>query len=85
MHPSDGTLRGKARLSGDYTGPRKAASPVEHARAEHALPAERGRKWRKVRYVTLEEQPMKNLKMNATGLVPITFETKRIVTLEFLR
>ena len=84
FNPSCRTVRGGLRLNGGRTGPRRTQSLLERVRAEHALPKGRGRKWRTVREVTLEECPVKNLAISEDGWVKCRIGSKSILTVEFL-
>jgi len=85
FNPGNTAVRGRVRLNGGCAPPAAVDSPVERGRAEYALPAGRGRRWRQVQQVTLEELPEKTLKLNRDGWVGCSIGKKRIVTLKFLR
>lgn len=85
FNPLDRAARGRLRLNAGCRGPEPVASPVEHGRAEHTLPPGRGRKWRKVEQVSLEERPLRRLKMSADGWVTVNISRKQILTLAFWR
>ncbi len=84
FNPFERTVAARIRLNSGRTGPMKIQSPVERLKAEYALPKGKGRKWKKVRLVTLEEVPEKNLKPNADGWVSFEITKKKIMTVEFL-
>ena len=84
FNPFAHTVRGRVRLNGGLGPVRTSQSPVERVRAEFALPGGRRRPWKRVREVTLEERPVRELTPNTDGWIPITITRKRILTLEFL-
>lgn len=85
LNPGDGVRRTRVRLGQGHAGPPAGTSALEHAAAEGALPADPGAKWREVRLVTLEEQPLEELVVDADGWVEVTVPARRIVTVEFVR
>ena len=84
FNPLDESVGGKIRLNGGRSGPVRVQTPVERARAAYALPRSRGRKWRKVRIVSLEELPQQTLKTDADGWTEFTIGKKQILTIEFV-
>jgi hypothetical protein len=84
FNPSNEKQIGTLRLNGGQTGPLKVQSPVERVQSEFALPADKGQPWQKVRLVTLEETPVRDLSMDKDGWVKIEIGKKQILTLEFL-
>jgi len=84
FNPFDRNISGRLRLNGGRTGPGHIQSPVERARAEFALPKDKGDKWSKVRTVTLEEIPENDLVADADGWVCFETTKKKILTIEFL-
>ena len=75
---------GAIRLNGGNSGPLKIQSPVERVQSEFALPTDKGQAWQRVRLVTLEETPVKDLSMDKEGGVKFEIGSKQILTLEFL-
>ncbi|MGE5775855.1 MAG: glycoside hydrolase family 38 C-terminal domain-containing protein, partial [Chloroflexota bacterium] len=84
FNPSGEKKTGMLRLNRGQTGPLKVQSPVERVQSEFALPAEKGQPWQKVRLVTLEELPERDLTMDKDGWVNFEIGRKQILTLEFL-
>lgn len=84
FNPLARTVRGRLRLNGGRTGPTRSPSPVEREQAANALPKPQGRKWRKVRLVSLEEEPQEKLAMDAEGWVALSIPKKKILTVEFV-
>lgn len=84
FNPSEQTVSAGIRLNSGYTGPLTCRSPVESIKAEFVLPADKGKKWGKVRTVTLEEIPERDLTMDANGWVKFDIGKKKILTIEFL-
>lgn len=82
FNPLNKSVGNAIRVNGGYTGP-SVQSPVDRRRADESLPKGRGRKWKTVRMVTLEELPMKKLGMDKSGWVQLNIGRKEIVTLEF--
>ncbi|HLO30941.1 MAG TPA: glycoside hydrolase family 38 C-terminal domain-containing protein [Anaerolineales bacterium] len=85
FNPSDEKQVGALRLNGGHTGPLKIQSPVERVESEFALPPGKGQPWQKVRLVTLEEIPERDLTMDQDGWVKFEIGKKKILTLEFLK
>jgi len=84
FNPRPTAVRATLRLNDGWSGPPASRSPMERVRTEFALPAERGQRWRRVRQVTLEEMPERDLTLDARGWVRVRVPGKRIVTVEFL-
>lgn len=84
FNPSGEKQTGTLRLNGGHTEPLKVQSPVERVQSEFALPTGKGKKWQKVRLVTLEETPERDLAMDKDGWVNFEIGRKQILTLEFL-
>jgi mannosylglycerate hydrolase len=84
FNPSNEKQAGTLRLNAGQTGPLKIQSPVERVAAEFTLPADKGQPWEKVRLVTLEEIPEKDLAVDKDGWVKFEIGRKQILTLEFL-
>jgi hypothetical protein len=84
FNPSNQMQTGTLRLNGGHTGPLKVQSPVERVQSEFALPADKGQPWQRVRLVTLEEIPERDLSMDKEGWVKFEIGRKQILTLEFL-
>jgi mannosylglycerate hydrolase len=84
FNPFDRTISARIRLNGGLGGPLNIQSPLERQNAEYALPGSKGRKWNKVRLVTLEELPEKDLKIDAKGWSEFEITKKKIVTIKFL-
>lgn len=82
FNPADRALKGRLRLNGGLCAP-ASQSPVRRVQAAFALPAGKGKRWAKVRTVSLEEVPQSNLRMNADGWVPFEIAKKKILTIEF--
>jgi len=85
FNPFDKTVRGSIRLNKGHGRPKSSQSPVERVQAEFALPRKGGRKWRRIRQVTLEEMRERDLTMTQDGWVKFSIGKKRILTLEFLQ
>jgi len=84
FNPLNRTVKGKICLNGGRSRPQSSQSPVERVQAEFALPKGKGRRWKTVRQVTLEELPQKKLKLNPDGWVEFQISKKKIMTMEFL-
>ncbi len=84
FNPSDSTINSAIRLNGGYSGPTHTQSPVERVQAEFALPKDKGMQWNRVRVVSLEELPERDLVMDDEGWVNFEITKKKILTLEFL-
>lgn len=84
FNPSNEKRMAALRLNGGYAGPSKTQSPVERVQSEFALPTGRGKSWGKVRLVTLEEIPEKDLIIDEDGWVRFEIGRKKILTIEFL-
>jgi hypothetical protein len=84
FNPFDKSIQGKLRLNGGFGGPGCNQSPIERLQAEFALPSGHGRKWRKVRLVTLEELPDRDLNLDKDGWVSFNITKKKILSFEFL-
>lgn len=84
FNPYNETISGTIRLNTGFAGPEKTQSPVERIQAEFKLPEEKGQRWSKVREVTLEELPERDLLMNDDGWVSVDITKKKILTLEFI-
>ncbi|MCX5758338.1 MAG: glycosyl hydrolase-related protein [Candidatus Hydrogenedentes bacterium] len=84
FNPFDETIKGALRLNGGFGGSGPTQSPVERLQAECTLPARHGRKWRKVRLVTLEELPERDLHFGKDGWVHFEITKKKILSVEFL-
>lgn len=80
----DKAVEGLIRLNGGASAPVTAQSPVERVRAEFDLPGEERYPWGKIRTVTLEEIPEKDLSMDENGWAPFIITGKKILTIEFL-
>lgn len=83
FNPSDKTVKGKIRFNGGNSGPGKVQSPTERVQKEFALPNSKGKAWKKVEEVTLEELPVKGLKTNAQSWVDVSITKKKIMTIKF--
>jgi hypothetical protein len=59
-------------------------TPVERIQSEFALPKGRCHPWHKVRLVTLEEIPERDLEIDKDGWVKFEISKKKILTVEFL-
>ncbi len=84
LNPGPEALAARLRLSGGFSGPPATASPVQRVQAEQALPSGPGRKWAKVRLVSLEEAPQKNLRPTADGWVEFECGAWKLTTVEFV-
>jgi hypothetical protein len=84
FNPFDFTIDSSICLNGGYKGPDKVQSPVERLMSEFELPKEKGHRWTKVREVSLEELPVKELEFDEDGWVDFEITRKKIMTLEFL-
>jgi alpha-mannosidase len=84
FNPFDRTIPAHIRLNGGLSGPLNLQSPLERQAIDYALPADKGHKWDKIRLVTLEELPEKDLKVNAESWCTVEIAKKKIVTIEFL-
>jgi mannosylglycerate hydrolase len=80
----DDGISGAIRFNGGKSGPGAVYSPVERLQAENGLPAGKGKPWSRVRVVSLEELPEKDIEMTSDGWVNFTIAAKKILTLEFL-
>ncbi|NQT91146.1 MAG: hypothetical protein HQ559_00180, partial [Lentisphaerae bacterium] len=83
FNPLNRKVNAKVRLNGGRAGPLTHQGPVERQREEYALPRGRGRKWRAIRTVSLEELPQKDLRANEKGWVSCPIGKKQILTIEF--
>jgi len=83
-NPFEKTVTGAIRLNHGLTGPATAFSPVERIMADFDLPQGQGKKWSRIRTVTLEEVPEHDLVMNADGWVKFDIGKKKILSIEFL-
>jgi len=83
FNPFDSVITNKVRLNGGIANPEKTMSPVEAIQNEYSL-AVSTRKWTKVKEVTLEEVPVKDLKISSDGWVDFEIKPKQILTIEFL-
>lgn len=72
------------RFNGGLAEPATKQSPVERQQAGFTLPKGEGRPWKKVRIITLEELPERDLTLDRGGWVAFTIAPKKILTLEFL-
>ncbi len=84
FNPSTQSISGKIRLNNNMAGPVKSQSPVERVKNEFKLPKAKQSRWKKVRLVTLEELPEKDLKMDTAGWADFIIGKKKILTIEFL-
>lgn len=84
FNPFNETQTGALRLNGGYSGPMEFQSPVERVESEFTLPIGQGKQWQRVRLVTLEEIPERNLTTDEDGWVAFEIGKKKILTLEFL-
>jgi mannosylglycerate hydrolase len=84
FNPFNETLTFALRLNGGHSGPMEFQSPVERVESEFTLPTGQGKPWQRVRLVTLEEIPERNLTTNEDGWVAFEIGKKKILTLEFL-
>ncbi|MBN2455015.1 MAG: hypothetical protein JXB29_00520 [Sedimentisphaerales bacterium] len=84
FNPFDKTVRAKIRLNDGLAGPTANQSPIDRVKAEFVLPKPTRRKWKKIRMVSLEEVPQKNLKADADGWVSFSITKKKIITVEFI-
>ena len=83
FNPFNRKVTAKVRLNGGRAGLPTQQSPIDRQRNEYALPRARGRKWRTIRTVSLEELPQKDLRANEEGWVSCPIGKKQILTLEF--
>jgi len=84
FNPSDSRQRGAVRLNRGLTGPIEIQSPVERIQSEFTLPQGKSQPWQKVRLVTLEEIPERELVVDENGWVSFEIGKKQILSLEFL-
>jgi mannosylglycerate hydrolase len=84
FNPFEKPVRGSISLNHGLAGQARTFSPVERIKADFALPDDKCKKWSRVRIVTLEEIPEKNLAMDADGWVNFEIGKKKILTVEFL-
>ncbi|HLO18280.1 MAG TPA: glycoside hydrolase family 38 C-terminal domain-containing protein [Anaerolineales bacterium] len=84
FNPSNEKQVGALRLNGGHSGPLEIQSPVERIQSEFALPKGRCHPWHRVRLVTLEEIPERDLEMDKDGWVKFEISKKKILTVEFL-
>ena len=84
FNPFNETRTGSLRLNGGCSGPMEFQSPVERVESEFTLPTGQGKPWQRVRLVTLEEIPERNLTTDKDGWVAFEIGKKKILTLEFL-
>jgi len=83
-NPFEKTVAGTIRLNHGFAGPAAAFSPVERVTAEFDLPKGKDKKWSRIRTVTLEEVPERDLVIDADGWVSFDIGKKKILTIEFL-
>lgn len=84
FNPFDRAIQTGLRLNQGFRGPENRQSPVERLQAEFALPRDPGKRWGRVRLVTLEELPERELAMDEGGWVDFEITPKKILTFEFL-
>ncbi|MCL2462207.1 MAG: glycosyl hydrolase-related protein, partial [Defluviitaleaceae bacterium] len=82
FNPFDETFACKMRVNGGLTGPKTFYSPVERLQARGALPESKGEAWAKVREVTLEELPVREMAMDGDGWIDLEVMKKKIVTVK---
>ena len=58
-------------------------SPLERQKAQFELPAYSGKRWTRVKLVSLEEKDVAPLAMNDDGFVPFEITGKKILTIKF--
>jgi hypothetical protein len=83
-NPFERTVTGTVRLNRGFAGQLETLSPVERLEVEFALPVGKSTKWSRVRQVTMEETPERDLTIDADGWVNIEMGKKKILTIEFL-
>lgn len=83
LNPSEQPVRGRLRLNSGFGPPRGDVSPRQRVKDEFALPTGPGRPWRHVQLVTLEERPVRKLKMTKDGWVGLELRPKEIATVSF--
>jgi hypothetical protein len=84
FNPGEGVTEGRIRFNGGLSGPREVRSSVESIQSESALPGDTGKRWSRVRIVSLEETSEKDLILGNDGWVDFTIGGKKILTIEFL-
>jgi alpha-mannosidase len=84
FNPFEKAVSGAIRFNRGFTEPAVQLSPVERIKKEFVLPADKAGKWSRVRQVTLEEVPERDLAMDADGWVSFEIGKKKIMTIEFL-
>ena len=84
FNPFEKSISGTIRFNHGFAEPAVQYSPVERVKKEFALPDGKTRKWSRVRVVTLEEIPEKDLTIDSQGWVDFEIGKKKILTIEFL-
>jgi hypothetical protein len=84
FNPSPEGKKNALRLNRGFSSPAGTQSPVERVQAEFELPSKGGGPWSKVRLVSLEEKPEKDLDLDQEGWVAFEIGFKKILTLEFI-
>jgi len=83
LNPSEQPVQGRLRLNGGLGPPAGDVSPRQRVKDEFALPAGPGRPWRRVQLVTLEERPLRKLRMAEDGWIELELRPKQIATVSF--
>lgn len=84
FNPSDKTVKTNIRLNGGIAPIEKAQSPVERQQAEFELPPYSGKKWSKVKLVSLEEKDVAPLTVDENGFADFEITGKKILTIKFV-
>ncbi len=85
FNPSDKEIQAKIRFNNNMAPPDKVQTPVERIQSDCVLPPGNGKKWSKIRQLTLEELPEKDLKADPQGRAAFSIGKKKILTIEFLK
>jgi len=85
FNPFEKAVSGTIRLNRGFAEPAVQLSPVERIKKEFVLSADKTKKWSRVRVVTLEEIPERDLTIDSDGWVDFEIGEKKILTIEFLQ
>jgi len=84
FNPGSEMITTKLRLNGGRANSADLRSPLERLQKDMAIAGTSGKPWNKIRSVTLEELPDKDLSCNADGWCSVELLPRKIVTVEFL-
>ena len=85
FNPFDHVVNAGMRLNGGRQTQARVQSAVERVQAEFELPNDSVARWRMVRLVSLEEEPLEELRSDVDGWVRFQIGGKKVLTVEFLR